>query len=101
MPFGRVIWRIMPGEGRKLLAAASAQMRHSMAKIVEESPSPFLTPGLRREMGEKAVAAAKAVGYIGAGTIEFLVDKHHRFFFFFWLRRCTEHSRSKRWTTLP
>lgn len=57
----------------------SVQRRNQ--KIVEESPSPFLTPGLRREMGEKAVAAAKAVGYIGAGTIEFLVDKHHRFFF--------------------
>jgi acetyl-CoA carboxylase biotin carboxylase subunit len=50
-------------------------------KIVEESPSPFMTPELRREMGEKAVMATKAVGYIGAGTIEFLVDKHRNFFF--------------------
>jgi acetyl-CoA carboxylase biotin carboxylase subunit len=50
-------------------------------KIVEESPSPFMTPELRREMGEKAVLAAKAVGYTGAGTIEFLVDKHRHFFF--------------------
>ncbi len=50
-------------------------------KIVEESPSPFMTPELRREMGEKAVMAAQAVGYVGAGTIEFLVDKHRRFFF--------------------
>jgi acetyl-CoA carboxylase biotin carboxylase subunit len=50
-------------------------------KIVEESPSPFMTSELRREMGEKAVLAAKAVGYTGAGTIEFLVDKHRRFFF--------------------
>jgi acetyl-CoA carboxylase biotin carboxylase subunit len=50
-------------------------------KIVEESPSPFMTPGLRKAMGEKAVMAAKAVGYTGAGTIEFLVDKHRNFFF--------------------
>jgi acetyl-CoA carboxylase biotin carboxylase subunit len=50
-------------------------------KIVEESPSPFMTPELREEMGEKAVMAAKAVSYIGAGTIEFLVDKHRNFFF--------------------
>ena len=49
--------------------------------MVEESPSPFLTPELRQEMGEKAVAAAKAVNYSGAGTIEFLVDKNRRFYF--------------------
>ena len=52
-----------------------------LEKFVEESPSPFLTPELRREMGEKAVAAAKAVNYSGAGTIEFLVDKHRHFYF--------------------
>ncbi len=57
----------------------SVQRRHQ--KIVEESPSPFLTPELRNEMGEKAVAAAKAVNYSGAGTIEFLVDKHRHFYF--------------------
>ena len=50
-------------------------------KIVEESPSPFLTSEMRHEMGEKAVAAAKAVNYRGAGTIEFLVDKHRHFYF--------------------
>jgi acetyl-CoA carboxylase biotin carboxylase subunit len=50
-------------------------------KIVEESPSPFITPALRKEMGEKAVMAAQAVNYIGAGTIEFLVDKYRNFFF--------------------
>ena len=49
-------------------------------KIVEESPSPFL-PGTRQEMGEKAVAAARAVNYSGAGTIEFLVDKNRNFYF--------------------
>ncbi len=57
----------------------SVQRRHQ--KIVEESPSPFLNPELRARMGEKAVAAAKAVGYVGAGTIEFLVDKNHDFYF--------------------
>lgn len=57
----------------------SVQRRNQ--KIVEESPSPFLTPELRREMGEKAVAAAKAVNYRGAGTIEFLVDKYRHFYF--------------------
>ena len=57
----------------------SIQRRHQ--KIVEESPSPFLTPELREEMGRCAVRAAKAVNYSGAGTIEFLVDKHRRFYF--------------------
>ncbi len=57
----------------------SVQRRHQ--KIVEESPSPFIDYNLRMEMGAKAVAAAKAVGYEGAGTIEFLVDKNHKFYF--------------------
>ncbi len=57
----------------------SVQRRHQ--KIVEESPSPFVGHNLRLEMGKKAVAAAKAVGYVGAGTIEFLMDKHHNFYF--------------------
>ena len=57
----------------------SVQRRNQ--KIVEESPSPFLTPELRQEMGEKAVAAARAVNYSGAGTIEFLVDKNRDFYF--------------------
>ncbi|MDO5570088.1 MAG: acetyl-CoA carboxylase biotin carboxylase subunit [Bacteroidales bacterium] len=57
----------------------SVQRRNQ--KIVEESPSPFITPQLREEMGEKAVAAAKAVNYVGAGTIEFLVDKNRNYYF--------------------
>lgn len=57
----------------------SVQRRNQ--KIVEESPSPFLTPELREKMGEKAVAAARAVGYRGVGTIEFLVDKYRNFYF--------------------
>lgn len=57
----------------------SVQRRHQ--KIVEESPSPFLDNDLRRKMGEAAVAAAKYVNYVGAGTVEFLVDKYKNFYF--------------------
>lgn len=57
----------------------SVQRRNQ--KIVEESPSPFITDDLRKQMGEKAIAAAKAVNYVGAGTIEFLVDKYHNYYF--------------------
>ncbi len=57
----------------------SAQRRHQ--KVVEETPSPILTPKLRAAMGEVAVKAAKAVGYVGAGTVEFLVDVHRNFYF--------------------
>jgi acetyl-CoA carboxylase, biotin carboxylase subunit len=57
----------------------SVQRRHQ--KIVEETPSPIMTPELREEMGEKAVAAAKSVNYLGAGTIEFLVDDDLNFYF--------------------
>ncbi|MHC1695944.1 MAG: acetyl-CoA carboxylase biotin carboxylase subunit [Eubacteriales bacterium] len=57
----------------------SLQRRHQ--KILEESPSPFVTPELRQRMGEAAVKGAKAVGYKGAGTIEFLVDGERNFYF--------------------
>lgn len=57
----------------------SVQRRHQ--KVVEETPSPFLTPELRRVMGEQAVAATRSVKYVGAGTIEFLVDGNHNFYF--------------------
>ncbi len=50
----------------------SVQRRHQ--KIIEEAPAPHLAEELRRELGEKAVAAAKAVGYVGAGTVEFILD---------------------------
>lgn len=57
----------------------SIQRRHQ--KLVEESPSPFMTPELRKAMGEAAKKAASAIGYESVGTIEFLVDKHRNFYF--------------------
>ena len=57
----------------------SIQRRHQ--KIVEESPSALLDDKMRRQMGQAAVQAARACGYVGAGTIEFLVDKHRHFYF--------------------
>ena len=57
----------------------SIQRRHQ--KLVEEAPSPFMTPKLREEMGNAAVKGASAIGYEGVGTIEFLVDKHRNFYF--------------------
>ena len=57
----------------------SIQRRHQ--KLVEESPSPFMTEKLRKKMGEAAVAAGKAIRYEGVGTIEFLVDKYQNFYF--------------------
>jgi acetyl-CoA carboxylase biotin carboxylase subunit len=57
----------------------SIQRRHQ--KLTEETPSPFMTDDLRKQMGEAAVKAAEYIGYEGAGTIEFLVDKHRNFYF--------------------
>jgi acetyl/propionyl-CoA carboxylase alpha subunit len=57
----------------------SVQRRHQ--KIIEESPSPFVDEQLRQEMGQTALAAAQAVNYVNAGTIEFLVDTNRQFFF--------------------
>lgn len=49
--------------------------------MIEEAPSPILTPELRATMGESAVEAARAVGYQNAGTVEFLVDKELNYYF--------------------
>ncbi len=57
----------------------SVQRRHQ--KLIEESPSVFVTPQMRAEMGAVARQAARAVNYVGAGTIEFLVDAHRNFYF--------------------
>ncbi len=57
----------------------SIQRRHQ--KLVEESPSPFMTPELRERMGEAAIKAASAINYESVGTIEFLVDKNRDFYF--------------------
>lgn len=57
----------------------SVQRRHQ--KLTEEVPSPFMTDALRKKMGDAAVKAAEYIKYEGAGTVEFLVDKHRNFYF--------------------
>jgi 3-methylcrotonyl-CoA carboxylase alpha subunit len=57
----------------------SVQRRHQ--KVLEEAPAPGMTPQRRREMGEAAVAAAKAIGYSNAGTVEFIAEQDGRFYF--------------------
>ena len=57
----------------------SVQRRHQ--KLIEESPSPAVTPELRRRIGEAALAGVRAIGYAGAGTMEFLLDESGEFFF--------------------
>ena len=57
----------------------SIQRRHQ--KLVEESPSPFMTADLRQRMGDAAIKAASAINYESVGTVEFLVDKHRNFYF--------------------
>jgi len=57
----------------------SVQRRHQ--KVVEEAPCPVMTPALRRTMGEAAVAAARSISYVGAGTVEFLLDGDGNFYF--------------------
>ncbi|HXG64963.1 MAG TPA: acetyl-CoA carboxylase biotin carboxylase subunit [Blastocatellia bacterium] len=57
----------------------SIQRRHQ--KLIEEAPSPAITPELRRQMGEVAVRACKEIGYVNAGTMEFLLDENKNFYF--------------------
>src|SRR5207244_3996285 len=57
----------------------SVQRRHQ--KLIEEAPSPAVTPALRKKMGDAAVAGAKAIDYVGAGTIEMLLDEDGSYYF--------------------
>ena len=57
----------------------SVQRRHQ--KVLEEAPAPGMTPERRKQMGDAAVAAAKAIGYVGAGTVEFIAEQDGRFYF--------------------
>ena len=57
----------------------SVQRRHQ--KVLEEAPSPAVTPQIRKAMGEAAISAARSVNYVGAGTVEFLLDKEGEFYF--------------------
>ena len=63
------------------LGERDCSMQRRTQKVLEESPSPLMTPGLRQAMQEAAVRAAKACGYYNAGTIEFLVDDDRNFYF--------------------
>lgn len=63
------------------LGERDCSMQRRNQKVLEESPSPLMTPGLRQAMQEAAVRAAKACGYYNAGTIEFLVDDDRNFYF--------------------
>ncbi|MCS6800472.1 MAG: acetyl-CoA carboxylase biotin carboxylase subunit [Chloroflexota bacterium] len=63
------------------LGERECSIQRRLQKLVEESPSVIMDPDLRRRMGEAAVAAARAVGYVNAGTIEFLVDADRNFYF--------------------
>ncbi|WP_010530948.1 acetyl-CoA carboxylase biotin carboxylase subunit [Lentibacillus jeotgali] len=64
------------------LGERDCTIQRRLQKLVEESPSPALTPDIREKMGEAAVKAAKAVDYVGAGTIEFIFDRKNQSFYF-------------------
>lgn len=64
------------------LGERDCTIQRRLQKLIEETPSPAITPALRKQMGEAAVKAAKAVNYVGAGTIEFIFDRKSEKFFF-------------------
>ncbi|TFJ93710.1 acetyl-CoA carboxylase biotin carboxylase subunit [Lentibacillus salicampi] len=64
------------------LGERDCTIQRRLQKLIEESPSPALTPDIRAKMGEAAVKAAKAVDYVGAGTIEFIFDRSSQSFYF-------------------
>lgn len=64
------------------LGERDCTIQRRLQKLVEETPSPAITPNLRKQMGDAAVQAAKAVDYVGAGTIEFIFDRKSQKFFF-------------------
>jgi acetyl-CoA carboxylase biotin carboxylase subunit len=63
------------------LGERECSIQRRFQKLIEESPSPRLTPQLRKVMGEAAIAAARAINYVNAGTVEFLVDREDHFYF--------------------
>jgi acetyl-CoA carboxylase biotin carboxylase subunit len=63
------------------LGERECTIQRRFQKLIEESPSPFVTPALRREMGDAAMAVLRAADYVNAGTVEFLVDKNGAFYF--------------------
>ena len=63
------------------LGERECSIQRRFQKLIEESPSPRLTPELRKIMGEAAVTAARAINYVNAGTVEFLLDKEDNFYF--------------------
>jgi propionyl-CoA carboxylase alpha chain len=70
------------GEGNAVhLGERECSIQRRNQKVIEEAPSPFLDPETREKMGAQAVALARAVDYVSAGTVEFIVDQHRNFYF--------------------
>ena len=67
--------------GVAILGERDCSVQKNHQKLIEESPSPFISESLRKKMGKAAQSVAEAVGYITVGTVEFLVDKHMNFYF--------------------